>query len=35
MDAKDYGNVNFIRHSDLSDGDVCYDEIIKKQYKAK
>lgn len=28
-------HVNFIRHSDLSDGDVCYDEIIKKQYKAK
>ena len=24
------GHVDFIRHSDLSDGDVCFDEIIKK-----
>lgn len=26
-------HVDFIRHSDLSDGEVCYDEIIKKQSK--
>lgn len=25
-------HVRFIRHSDLSDGDVCFDEIIKKEY---
>jgi hypothetical protein len=23
-------HVDFIRHSDLSDGDACFDEIIKK-----
>lgn len=26
--------VTFIRHSDLSDGDACHDEIIRKQNKA-
>ncbi|MCR5603785.1 MAG: L-2-amino-thiazoline-4-carboxylic acid hydrolase [Lachnospiraceae bacterium] len=23
-------HVNFVRHSDLSDGDVCFDEIFRK-----
>jgi len=27
-------HVTFIRHSDLSDGDACHDEIIRKQNKA-
>ena len=26
-------HVDFNRHSDLSDGEVCYDEIIKKHMK--